>query len=79
MMTVAAARHLPDRCICFVGIGRPGVAANLARATHAPEIVLVYESGAIGAKPRRLPLSIGDGSSSTGSTSSPRVRKASPP
>src|SRR5438270_7634691 len=61
MMTVAAARHLPDRCICFVGIGRPGVAANLARATHAPGIVLVYESGAIGAKPWRLPLSIGDG------------------
>jgi glutaconate CoA-transferase subunit B len=61
MMTVAAARHLPDRCTCFVGIGKPGVAANLARATHAPGIVLVYESGAIGAKPRRLPLSIGDG------------------
>jgi glutaconate CoA-transferase subunit B len=61
MMTVAAARHLPDRCVCFVGIGKPGVAANLARATHAPGIVLVYESGAIGAKPWRLPLSIGDG------------------
>jgi glutaconate CoA-transferase, subunit B len=61
MMTVAAARHLPDRSVCFVGIGKPGVAANLARATHAPDIVLVYESGAIGAKPWRLPLSIGDG------------------
>jgi glutaconate CoA-transferase subunit B len=61
MMTVAAARHLPDRSVCFVGIGKPGVAANLARATHAPGIVLVYESGAIGAKPWRLPLSIGDG------------------
>jgi glutaconate CoA-transferase subunit B len=61
MMIVAAARHLPDGCRCFVGIGKPGVAANLARATHAPGIVLVYESGAIGAKPWRLPLSIGDG------------------
>jgi glutaconate CoA-transferase, subunit B len=61
MMTVAAARQLRNRVVCFVGIGLPSAAANLARATHAPECVLIYESGAIGAKPSRLPLSIGDG------------------
>jgi glutaconate CoA-transferase subunit B len=61
MMTVAAARQLRNRTVCFVGIGLPSAAANLARATHAPECVLIYESGAIGAKPSRLPLSIGDG------------------
>ncbi|MFL5795944.1 MAG: CoA-transferase subunit beta [Actinomycetota bacterium] len=61
MMAVAAARRLRDGTVCFVGIGLPSRAANLARATHAPSCVLVYESGAIGAKPRHLPLSIGDG------------------
>lgn len=61
MMTVAAARLLRDRMVCFVGIGLPSAAANLARLTHAPEIVLIYESGTIGAKPTALPLSIGDG------------------
>src|SRR5271156_242738 len=61
MMTISAARMLRDRAICFVGIGLPSTAANLARLTHAPEVVLVYESGPIGAKPRVLPLSIGDG------------------
>jgi glutaconate CoA-transferase subunit B len=61
MMTVAAARELSNQTVCFVGIGLPSTAANLARLTHAPEIVLVYESGTIGAKPSRLPLSIGDG------------------
>jgi glutaconate CoA-transferase subunit B len=61
MMTVAAARKLRSGMSCFVGVGPPSVAANLARATHAPDIVLVYESGTIGAKPTRLPLSIGDG------------------
>src|SRR5438105_2366338 len=61
MMTVVAARQLRDGSRCFVGIGKPGVAANLARHTHAPDIVLIYESGTIGAKPARLPLSIGDG------------------
>jgi glutaconate CoA-transferase subunit B len=61
MMTVAAARYLRDGTVCFVGIGRPSTAANLARATHAPGVVLVYESGTLGAKPDRLPLSIGDG------------------
>ncbi len=61
MMTIAAARLLEDRMVCFVGIGLPSAAANLARLTHAPEIVLIYESGTIGAKPTALPLSIGDG------------------
>jgi glutaconate CoA-transferase subunit B len=61
MMTVAAARELRDGAVCFVGIGLPSEAANLARATHAPNCVLVYESGTIGAKPDVLPLSIGDG------------------
>ncbi|ROO58771.1 glutaconate CoA-transferase subunit B [Micromonospora sp. Llam0] len=61
MMTVAAARALRDDARCFVGIGRPSTAANLARRTHSPNLVLVYESGTIGAKPGRLPLSIGDG------------------
>lgn len=61
MMTVAAARTLADGMTCFVGIGLPSAAANLARATHAPNLVLIYESGTIGAKPGWLPLSIGDG------------------
>lgn len=61
MMTVTAARALTGGMTCFVGIGLPSAAANLARATHAPDLVLIYESGTIGAKPDRLPLSIGDG------------------
>jgi glutaconate CoA-transferase subunit B len=61
MMTVVAARALRDGMTCFVGIGRPSEAANLASATHAPGLVLIYESGTIGAKPGFLPLSIGDG------------------
>jgi glutaconate CoA-transferase, subunit B len=61
LMTVAAARELHDRTVCFVGIGLPSTAANLARLTHAPGTVLVYESGTIGSKPSTLPLSIGDG------------------
>ena len=61
MMTVAAARLLRDGMVCFVGIGLPSAAANLARVKHAPGIVLIYESGTIGAKPTALPLSIGDG------------------
>jgi glutaconate CoA-transferase subunit B len=61
MMTACAARALSDGMTCFVGIGLPSAAANLARATHAPNLVLIYESGTIGAKPGRLPLSIGDG------------------
>jgi glutaconate CoA-transferase, subunit B len=61
MMTVAAARELRDGEVCFVGIGLPSTAANLARGMHAPDVVLIYESGTIGSKPTRLPLSIGDG------------------
>ncbi|HET8614427.1 MAG TPA: CoA-transferase [Actinomycetales bacterium] len=61
MMTVAASRALQDGTVCFVGIGLPSTAANLARRTHAPGVVLVYESGTLGAKPGTLPLSIGDG------------------
>lgn len=61
MMAVAASRALSGAKVCFVGIGAPSTAANLARVTHNPGLVLVYESGCIGAKPSRLPLSIGDG------------------
>ncbi|MBP1634492.1 MAG: 3-oxoadipate:succinyl-CoA transferase subunit [Acidobacteria bacterium] len=61
MMTVAAARLLWNGCVCFVGIGLPSAAANLARHTHAPDIVLIYESGTVGTRPDVLPLSIGDG------------------
>jgi glutaconate CoA-transferase subunit B len=61
MMAVEAARRLADGTVCFVGIGLPSLAANLARSTHAPGCVLIYESGTIGAKPTELPLSIGDG------------------
>lgn len=61
IMTVAAARMLRNGAVCFVGIGLPSTAANLARLTHAPDAVLIYESGPIGAKPPVLPLSIGDG------------------
>jgi glutaconate CoA-transferase subunit B len=61
MMTVAAARALRNGSSCFVGIGLPSTAANLARRTQAPDLVLIYESGCLGAKPDRLPLSIGDG------------------
>jgi glutaconate CoA-transferase subunit B len=61
MMTVAASHELEDRVVCFVGIGLPSEAANLARATHAPNCFLIYESGTLGAKPDVLPLSIGDG------------------
>jgi len=60
MMTIAAARTLRNGAVCFVGIGLPSTAANLARLTHAPDVVLIYESGPIGARPPILPLSIGD-------------------
>jgi len=61
MMTIAAARALSNDDVCFVGIGAPSAACNVARLTHAPDITLIYESGTIGSKPYRLPLSIGDG------------------
>jgi glutaconate CoA-transferase subunit B len=61
MMTIAAARALRNDDVCFVGIGMPSAASNLARLTHAPDITLIYESGTIATKPDVLPLSIGDG------------------
>jgi glutaconate CoA-transferase subunit B len=61
MMTIAAARALSSEDVCFVGIGAPSAACNLARLTHAPGITLIYESGTIGTEPDTLPLSIGDG------------------
>ena len=61
MMTIAAARMVRNGAALFVGIGLPSAAANLARLTHAPDVVLIYESGTIGTKPNVLPLSIGDG------------------
>ena len=61
MMTVVAARALRNSDVCFVGIGAPSAACNLARLTHAPDITLIYESGTIGTRPTVLPLSIGDG------------------
>lgn len=67
MMTAVAARELRDGEVVFVGIGLPNLACNLARATHAPKMVLIYESGAVGAVPERLPVSIGDPSLVTGS------------
>jgi glutaconate CoA-transferase subunit B len=61
MMTVAASRRLRNGAVCFVGIGLPSAACNLARQTHAPDLVLIYESGTVGTRPTVLPLSIGDG------------------
>lgn len=61
MMTIAAARALRNEDVCFVGIGAPSAACNVARLTHAPDITLIYESGTIGTAPDVLPLSIGDG------------------
>lgn len=61
IMTVTAARSLRDRMACFVGIGLPSTAANVARRTHAPGLWMIYESGTLGAVPDHLPLSIGDG------------------
>jgi len=61
MMTIAAARALKNDDVCFVGIGAPSAACNVARLTHAPDITLIYESGTIGTAPDVLPLSIGDG------------------
>jgi glutaconate CoA-transferase subunit B len=66
-MATVAARELRDGEVVFVGIGLPNLACNLARATHAPNLVLIYESGAVGAVPERLPVSIGDPSLVTGS------------
>src|SRR3989441_10492485 len=67
MMAAVAARELRDGEVVFVGIGLPNLVCNLARATHAPNLVLIYESGAVGAVPERLPVSIGDPALVTGS------------
>jgi glutaconate CoA-transferase, subunit B len=61
LQTIVAARSLAGKRSCFIGVGRPSTAALLARMVHNPDLVLVYESGTIGAKPHRVPLSIGDG------------------
>jgi glutaconate CoA-transferase subunit B len=61
IMSIVASRELRSGQVCFVGIGLPSEAANLARLTHAPDVVLIYESGTIGTRPQVLPLSIGDG------------------
>ncbi len=68
MMIVAAARELAGRHVCFVGVGLPNIAVNLAKRTVAPELELVYEAGVFGARPARLPLSIGDPTIVTGAT-----------
>lgn len=67
LMCTVAARELKDGEVVFVGIGLPNLACNLARSTHAPNLVLIYESGAVGAVPERLPVSIGDPALVTGS------------
>ena len=68
MMVVAAARELAGRRVCFVGVGLPNIAVNLAKRTVAPDLELVYEAGVFGARPARLPLSIGDPTIVTGAT-----------
>lgn len=68
MMIVAAARQLAGHRVCFVGVGLPNIAVNLAARTVAPDIALVYEAGVFGARPARLPLSIGDPTIVTGAT-----------
>ena len=68
MMIVAAARELAGRHVCFVGVGLPNIAVNLAKRTVAPDLELVYEAGVFGARPARLPLSIGDPTIVTGAT-----------
>jgi glutaconate CoA-transferase subunit B len=69
LMVCQAARQLRDGEVVFVGIGLPNLACNLARRLHAPRLVLIYESGAVGAEPERLPISIGDPSLVTNSLS----------
>jgi len=69
LLTINAARLLRDGDVVFVGVGLPNLACNLARNTHAPNLVMIYEAGVIGAKPARLPLSIGDPTLVSGATS----------
>jgi glutaconate CoA-transferase subunit B len=60
LMIINASRMLRDGDVVFVGVGQPNLACNLARRTHAPNLLMIYEAGVIGAQPARLPLSIGD-------------------
>lgn len=69
LMIVNAARLLRDGDRVFVGVGQPNLACNLARRTHAPRLVMIYEAGVVGAQPARLPLSIGDPTLVSGATS----------
>ncbi len=69
LMIVNAARMLKDGDVVFVGVGQPNLACNLAKRTHAPNLVMIYEAGVIGAEPARLPLSIGDPTLVSGSLS----------
>ena len=69
LLTINAARLLRDDDVVFVGVGLPNLACNLARNTHAPNLVMIYEAGVIGAQPSRLPLSIGDPTLVSGATS----------
>ena len=78
MMVVAAARELAGKRVCFVGVGLPNIAVNLAQRTVAPDLELVYEAGVFGARPARLPLSIGDPTIVTGSTAVVSVGRAVP-
>ena len=68
LMTINAARLLLDGDVVFVGVGLPNLACNLARQTHAPNLLMIYEAGVIGAQPARLPLSIGDPTLVSGAT-----------
>jgi glutaconate CoA-transferase, subunit B len=68
LMIVNASRLLRDRDVVFVGVGQPNLACNLARRTHAPNLLMIYEAGVIGAQPARLPLSIGDPTLVSGAT-----------
>ena len=73
MMTIAASRALKSSDVCFVGIGAPSAACNVARLTHAPDITLIYESGTIGTAPDVLPLSIGDSELCETAVTTPRI------
>src|SRR6184192_548283 len=73
MMIVAAARELAGQHVCFVGVGLHNIAVNLAKRTVAPDLELVYEAGVFGARPARLPLSIGDPTIVSGSTATPAM------
>src|SRR5512137_1472858 len=68
LMTINSARLLRDGDVVFVGVGQPNLACNLARRTHAPNLLMIYEAGVIGAQPARLPLSIGDPTLVSGAT-----------